>query len=189
MIGALECSRISSESAVPSVSGSMMSRMIRSGFSFFSRSSCLASSRRRLPNTSKTTLSLSAAKRRRSPAFPSMATIRAAISSSFINFAKEDLKVPSSLMAMYARPFAPKPFAYSTRASIFFLGIWPWPSALMPRTEPPFSRAPLNTTNSQSFTTSETFFNSIPKRRSGLSEPKRSIASLHVMRWMGSCSS
>ena len=102
-----------------------------------------------------------------------------------MNFAKEDLIVPSSCIATYARPFAPKSFAKSTSLSIFLRGIAPWPLALIPRTLPPFSNAFLNTTNSQSFTTSDTSVNSIPNRISGLSEPKRSIASCHVILWIG----
>ena len=59
--------------------------------SFFNRSSCLASSRRRFPSTSNTTLSLSAANNNRSPGFPSIAFTRALNSSSVMNLAKEDL--------------------------------------------------------------------------------------------------
>ena len=92
-------------------------------------------------------------------------------------------------MAIYARPFAPYVFANSTRASIFLRGIAPCPYALIPRTDPPFSSAPVNTPNPQPLTTSLISFNSIPKRRSGLSEPKRFIASIHVIRRIGSFTS
>ena len=77
-------------------------------YSFLSkRSICFASSRRSAPSTSYTNFVLSAAKRRRSPGLPSIAFTRASISSSVMNLAKEDFLVPSSAIAMYARPFAP----------------------------------------------------------------------------------
>ena len=47
----------------------------------------------------------------------------------------------------------------------------------MPRTEPPDSTAPLKTLNSESAASRETSWSSRPKRMSGLSVPKRSIAS------------
>ena len=153
------------------------------------RSICFASSRRRFPNTSHTTLFLSAAKSRRSPGSPAIAVTSPFISSSVINLAKDDFRLPSSLMHTYASPFAPKSLAKSTSLSIFLRGMDPCPLALIPRTDPPFSIAPVNTPKPQFFTTSVTSCNSMPKRVSGLSEPKRSIASCQVIRWIGSCTS
>ena len=49
--------------------------------------------------------------------------------------------------------------------------------ALMQRTLPPASNAPVKTPKPQPRTVSETSINSSPKRVSGLSEPKRDIAS------------
>ena len=70
-------------------------------YSFLSkRSIWRASSRRSAPNTSHTTLFLSAAKRSRSPFSPSIAWIKFFCSSSVMNFAKEDFTVPSSWIAM-----------------------------------------------------------------------------------------
>jgi len=65
----------------------------------------------------------------------------------------------------------------------------PCPFALIPLTEPPFSSAPVNTPNPQSLTISDTFCNSIPNLKSGLSEPNLSIASCHVILWIGSFTS
>ena len=53
-------------------------------------------------------------------------------------------------------------------------------------TVPPDASAPVNTPKPQPLTVSDTSTSSIPKRVSGLSEPKRSIASCHVMRGIGS---
>ena len=47
----------------------------------------------------------------------------------------------------------------------------------MPRTDPPDSTAPRKTLNSEEREISLTSASSRPKRMSGLSEPKRSIAS------------
>ena len=104
-----------------------------------------------------------------------------------MNFANDDFISPSCPSAIYARPFAPHPFAYSTSLSIFFLGIAPMPFALMARTVPPgIFAAEEKTENPQSLTRSVTSLSSMPKRRSGLSEPNLSIASCHAMRLIGS---
>ena len=94
---------------------------------------------------------------------------------------------PEGWIWIYARPLASYPFAKSTRASICFLGISPNPVALIALTDwPSVLAGPLNTTKSISLTMSDTSFNSIPKRISGLSEPNLSIASLHVILLRGS---
>ena len=141
--------------------------------------------RRSAPSTFHTILFLSAAKRSKSPGFPFIFATSASSSASVINLANDDLYVPSSLMHRLASPFAPQPFACSTSLSIFLRGIFACPSTLIPRTEPPFSRAPVNTPKPQSFTTSETSQSSIPKRVSGLSEPNLSIASCQGIRLNG----
>ena len=61
-----------------------------------------------------------------------------------------------------------------------------WPSTLMSRTEPPSATGPENTPKPQSFTMSLMSLISKPKRRSGLSEPKRSMASRQGIRRKGS---
>ena len=58
-----------------------------------------------LPEKSHTTLFLSAANRSRSPGCPSIALISAFhLPPPLMNFAKEDFTVPSSWIAIYARP-------------------------------------------------------------------------------------
>ena len=56
----------------------------------------------------------------------------------------------------------------------------------MPRTEPPSASAPENTLNSVFRSAPLTSTSSRPKRMSGLSLPKRRIASSHVRRGSGS---
>jgi hypothetical protein len=55
----------------------------------------------------------------------------------------------------------------------------------MPMTRPPASTAPRKTLNSDAFAHSSTPTSSSPNRMSGLSTPKRSIASLQAMRGNG----
>ena len=64
--------------------------------------------------------------------------------------------MPSGIQQRYARPLAPQPFARSTNASIFLRGISACPFTLIPRTEPLFSKAPVNTPKPQPATVSET---------------------------------
>ena len=59
----------------------------------------------------------------------------------------------------------------------------------MSRTEPPSATGPENTPKPQSFTMSLMSLISKPKRRSGLSEPKRSMASRQGIRRKGVCTS
>ena len=119
-------------------------------YSFLSRRSiCFASSRRSAPRTSQTSFFLSAANRSRSPGF----TVHSCYKSVHLLICHEFCKgrlywYHPPAIAIYARPFAPYPFANSTNLSIFLRGMLPWPSALIPRTLPPFARAPVNTAES-----------------------------------------
>ena len=144
-------------------------------------SSFFATSQRRAPSTERTSdFFLSATTRTTSPfSAPALPRI-AVISSSVMNFANDDA-IPSSVILIHARPFAPKPLAVSVSLSISFLvSLLTAFFALIALTVPPASSADLNTTNSLFATSSERSKSSISKRVSGLSEPYLSIASLYV---------
>ena len=107
-------------------------------------------------------LLVSAITRSTSPVLSSAFSVMPFISSSLINFAKDD-DIPSSVILIKARPFAPLPFAISVSLSISLrVRIEAAFSAFMALTEPPFSRAPLKTTNSVFLTISLKSISSMP---------------------------
>ena len=122
------------------------------------------------PKVGRTTLFLSAQIRTRSPFSAPTAAFIFSRSPSPRNFLNEQFG--SSAQRIYARPFAPMPFACSTSLSISFLVyVAAPPLTFIARTEPPASIADLNTTKSISLTVSVISCISMPKRVSGLSEP------------------
>ena len=95
------------------------------------------------------------------------------------NLATGDSNEPSAATFSHTRPLAPSALARSVS-----LSSWLRPySAAAPGTRIPLiAAAPANALNSVAANTSVSSTSSMPKRRSGLSTPKRSIASCHVIR-------
>ena len=100
----------------------------------------------------------------------------AAISSAERNFAIGERHVPSSCTNAQTRPPAPARLATSVSSSSSLRGASRVP-ALIARTTPPPPSTEAKTLNSEPRRWSETSVISRPKRVSGRSEPKRSIAS------------
>ena len=90
---------------------------------------------------------------------------------------------PPGLTARWTSPRAPKRLTSSVSSSISRRVAPPIPGAVMPFTRPPDASASSNTRKplagvpSGATSTDPRSYSSIPKRRSGLSDPNRSIAS------------
>ena len=140
-----------------------------------------ASSRRTLPRTVLATITVSAPKRSRSPSSASKALFIEDFSSSVRNLAIGDCQ-PSAVIFTHARPFAPYVEASSVRPSISLRENVAHPLALMAFTSPPASTAPEKTLKPHPLRRSVRSVNSRPNLVSGVSRPKRSMASLYVIR-------
>ena len=137
------------------------------------------------PKTGNVTLSLSATISTTSPFSAPQRSRIDCNSPSARNFAKPQLG-SSSTQRINASPFAPMPRTYSVSLSISLrVSVEAAFFATIARTLPPASIADENTPKPLFATKSERFIISIPNRVSGLSEPKRSIASLYVRRGSG----
>ena len=92
---------------------------------------------------------------------------------------------PSSSKASQAMPLAPRLRAWLVSPSMKLRVKSPWPFTLMPRTTPPASSALVNTLNRLSAAMSLTSTMGRSKRRSGLSLPYTSMASVQGIRTKG----
>ena len=161
----------------PRSTPSAASRRSRPGGSRPRRSARSVSPRssRICPSTASVTGRLSATSSSRSPSSAPRRRLRSASSASLRNFAVGE-RQPSPSRKAQTSPFAPSSWAREIRPSSSERGISRRP-ALMPRIEPPPSSTERKTLNSVSRRASPRSTSSSPKRRSGRSVPKRSIAS------------
>ena len=129
-----------------------------------------ASLMRSSPSVRRTILPVSAAKQRRSP---SLAPVRSTSSGaiSCMNFAMPVSTAPSLPTLATAKPLAPKSLTKFARASVCLRVMTAPPGTQMAFTLPPAARAFLNTLNSVFSARSAMSTSSMPKRRSGRSEP------------------
>ena len=145
-------------------------------------SSSFAIARRSAPITVRALRVLSDTINTTSPCSAPSFTISSWSSPSLRNLLNEQFG-SSSAQRIYARPFAPMPFAYSVSLSIFFLEYaFAAFFATIAFTLPPSAIAFLNTTKSVLSAQSEISWISIPNLVSGLSEPYLFIASAKVIR-------
>ena len=148
-------------------------------------SSSLATIRRSAPRIERVSLVLPDTINTQSPFSTLRALVSSSSSPSFKNLLNEQVGA-SSAHLIYARPFAPIPFACSVSLSIFFL-VYVEAAflATIALTVPPVSTAFLNTTKSVFSAQAVISSISIPKRVSGLSDPYFSCASAKVIRGRG----
>ena len=95
------------------------------------------------------------------------------------NLATGDSNDPSAVALSHTRPLAPSDLARSVSLSSW---LRPYSAAAPLTLMPLIDAAEANALNSVPAKASVSSTSSIPKRRSGLSTPKRSIASCHVIR-------
>ena len=137
---------------------------------------------RKCPRTSHEVDHSSATSNSRSPDFACICFNSAARSVSLKNLATGESKARSSPTLIQTKPFAPICFARSVKASNLLR-----PDAAASGYVAASTRRPLidfavaNALNSVAANTSVSSMSSIPKRKSGLSLPKRFIASCHVI--------
>ena len=122
-------------------------------------------------STRELTASWSATMSSMSPFDAPHADASAASASSSKKRATGERTEPSSSYTIQTRPPAPLSFASASSASAPRRGVSAPPGTAKPRTRPPASMARRNTMNSLSRTMSVRSLISMPKRRSGLSEP------------------
>ena len=118
----------------------------------------------------------SATMRMRSPTSASIVLLRSACSPSVRNLATGELR-PSFKTFIHTRPLAPHSLHWSVRSSNRLRDV-----SAPPGTRMPFTQGAWNARNSVSANTPVNSTSSIPNRMSGLSVPKRSIASSHDIR-------
>ena len=117
-----------------------------------------------------------AAKRMRSPSSMARRAAMRDFSCSERNLTMGDFHSPFSIL-MKARPFAPERMARSVRDWIWPVVMEAKPLALIALTTPPESSAERKTLKEEFWKMSLRSMSSEAKRRSGLSEPKRLMAS------------
>ena len=141
------------------------------------RPSLLASSRRSSDNAWWTMAPLSATKKRISFSSAPSSLLIDSRSSSVKNLVMGDCHSPAAFTLTQASPLAPNCPTYSVRTSSSLREKSPHPLALTLFTSPPFLTTDLKTLKPQSLTVSVRSISSRPNLVSGLSVPKRAIAS------------
>ena len=140
---------------------------------------------RNVPKTSHVVIHSSATRRIKSPSTAPIVETNAIRSASDKNLATGDSTAESAPTFIHTRPFAPIFFARSVRASSLLRPYAAASGYVAASTRMPLMHsAPANALNSVAEKSGVNSTNSIPKRKSGLSIPKRSIASRHVIRSM-----
>ena len=138
---------------------------------------------RNWPRTSHVVSHSSATNNNRSPSVAPIAATKALFSASLRNFATGESIAPSAPIFIHTSPFAPIFFARSVRPSNLFRPNAAASGYVFASTQMPLMQAaPANALNSVPAKRGVNSMSSIANRRSGLSIPKRFIASCHVMR-------
>ena len=138
---------------------------------------------RNCPNTSQVVIHSSATNSNKSPSVAPIVATKASRSASDRNFATGDSTAPPACTFIHTRPLAPIFFARSVSASSLLRPYAAASGYVAASTRIPLMDcAPEKALNSVEANSCVSSTNSIPNRRSGLSTPKRSIASRHVMR-------
>lgn len=141
---------------------------------------------RNCPSTVQVVDHSSATSSSKSPALAPSADTSADFSESERNFATGESSAPASPTFIHTRPLAPSCLARSVSWSSLLRPIAAASGYVAASTRRPLMHpAEANALNPVPANTAVSSTSSIPKRRSGLSDPKRFIASCHVMRSIG----